>query len=53
MSESAYVILEGVPTAQVYHDLRKVAGLTPPPIEAVAKAIFIARGNRASLVQAR
>jgi GNAT superfamily N-acetyltransferase len=39
MSESAYVILEGVPTAQVYHDLRKVAGLTPPPLEAVPKAL--------------
>jgi GNAT superfamily N-acetyltransferase len=39
MSESEYVILEGVPTPQVYHDLRKVAGLTPPPMEAVPKAL--------------
>jgi GNAT superfamily N-acetyltransferase len=39
MSESEYVILEGVPTPQVYHDLRKVAGLTPPPIAAVPKAL--------------
>ncbi|KAH4229386.1 glucosamine 6-phosphate N-acetyltransferase [Parastagonospora nodorum] len=34
MSQSGYVILEGIPTAQVYHDLRKLAGLTPPPMDA-------------------
>jgi ribosomal protein S18 acetylase RimI-like enzyme len=39
MSDSEYVIVEGVPSAQVYHDLRKLAGLTPPPIEAVPKAL--------------
>ncbi|KAH3950122.1 glucosamine 6-phosphate N-acetyltransferase [Parastagonospora nodorum] len=39
MSQSGYVILEGIPTAQVYHDLRKLAGLTPPPMDAVPKAL--------------
>ncbi|OAL05861.1 acetyltransferase, GNAT family [Phaeosphaeriaceae sp. SRC1lsM3a] len=39
MSNSGYIILKGVPSPQVYHDLRKVAGLTPPPMEAVAKAL--------------
>ncbi|KAH7406183.1 acetyltransferase, GNAT family [Phaeosphaeria sp. MPI-PUGE-AT-0046c] len=39
MSNSEYIILQGVPTPQTYHDLRKVAGLTPPPMEAVAKAL--------------
>jgi GNAT superfamily N-acetyltransferase len=39
MNEPEYVILQGVPTPQVYHDLREVAGLTPPPMEAVPKAL--------------
>jgi GNAT superfamily N-acetyltransferase len=39
MNEPEYVILQGVPTPQVYHDLRKVAGMTPPPMEAVPKAL--------------
>lgn len=39
MSNSDYIVLEGVPTPQVYHDLRKISGLTPPPMEAVAKAL--------------
>ncbi|KAF2021822.1 acetyltransferase, GNAT family [Aaosphaeria arxii CBS 175.79] len=34
-----YVILQRIPTAQEYHDLRKAANLTPPPLEAAAKAL--------------
>jgi ribosomal protein S18 acetylase RimI-like enzyme len=29
MVESQYVILQGLPTPQTYHDLRKLAGMTP------------------------
>jgi GNAT superfamily N-acetyltransferase len=36
---SEYVILERLPTAEEYHDLRKLAGLTPPPMDAVPKAL--------------
>lgn len=39
MSDSSYIILEGLPTPLVYHDLRKLAGLTPPPMEPVARAL--------------
>jgi ribosomal protein S18 acetylase RimI-like enzyme len=39
MNESDYIVLEGLPTPQVYHDLRKLAGMTPPPMEAVPKAL--------------
>ncbi|KAF2132331.1 hypothetical protein P153DRAFT_285328 [Dothidotthia symphoricarpi CBS 119687] len=39
MSDSGYVILEGLPTPQVYHDIRKLAGLTPPPLEPIAKSL--------------
>lgn len=39
MSDTDYVILEGLPKPQVYHDLRKVAGMTPPPLEAVPKSL--------------
>jgi ribosomal protein S18 acetylase RimI-like enzyme len=39
MSNTEYTILEGIPTPQVYHDLRKLAGMTPPPMEAVPKAL--------------
>lgn len=39
MSDSEYVMLEGLPTPQVYHDLRKLAGLTPPPLEPIAKSL--------------
>ncbi|KAH7073342.1 hypothetical protein FB567DRAFT_197812 [Paraphoma chrysanthemicola] len=39
MTEQQYVILEALPTPQVYHDLRKLAGLTPPPMESVPKAL--------------
>jgi ribosomal protein S18 acetylase RimI-like enzyme len=39
MSDTEYTILEGIPTPQVYHDLRKLAGMTPPPMEAVPKAL--------------
>lgn len=38
-SKSEYTIVEGLPTPQVYHDLRKLAGMTPPPMEAVPKAL--------------
>jgi ribosomal protein S18 acetylase RimI-like enzyme len=39
MAESQYVILQGLPTPQTYHDLRKLAGMTPPPMEAVPKSL--------------
>jgi ribosomal protein S18 acetylase RimI-like enzyme len=39
MSESDYIILEGIPEPQVYHDLRKLSGMTPPPMHAVPKAL--------------
>jgi ribosomal protein S18 acetylase RimI-like enzyme len=39
MSDSFYIILQGLPTPQVYHDLRKLAGLTPPPMEPIARAL--------------
>ncbi|KAF2632639.1 hypothetical protein BU25DRAFT_79221 [Macroventuria anomochaeta] len=38
-SNGGYTIIEGLPTPQVYHDLRKLAGMTPPPLEAVPKAL--------------
>lgn len=38
-STNGYTIVEGLPTPQVYHDLRKLAGMTPPPLEAVPKAL--------------
>jgi ribosomal protein S18 acetylase RimI-like enzyme len=38
-SSNGYTITEGLPTPQVYHDLRKLAGMTPPPLEAVPKAL--------------
>lgn len=38
-SDVNYTIIEGLPTPQVYHDLRKLAGMTPPPLEAVPKAL--------------
>ncbi|KAF3035603.1 hypothetical protein E8E11_001355 [Didymella keratinophila] len=38
-SSNGYTIIEGLPTPQVYHDLRKLAGMTPPPLEAVPKAL--------------
>lgn len=38
-STSQYTIIEGLPTPQIYHDLRKLAGMTPPPLEAVPKAL--------------
>lgn len=37
--QEKYVILEGLPTPQRYHDLRKLAGMTPPPLEAVPKSL--------------
>jgi ribosomal protein S18 acetylase RimI-like enzyme len=39
MSDSEYVILEGRPAPQNYHDIRKLAGMTPPPLEAVPKSL--------------
>ncbi|KAF1942134.1 hypothetical protein EJ02DRAFT_346095 [Clathrospora elynae] len=39
MTDSDYVVLEGLPTPQVYHDLRKLSGMTPPPLEAVPKSL--------------
>lgn len=39
MENSQYVILACLPTPQVYHDLRKLANLTPPPPEAMAEAV--------------
>lgn len=38
-SSGGYTIIEGLPTPQVYHDLRELAGMTPPPLEAVPKAL--------------
>lgn len=38
MSEE-YVIIQDLPTPQVYHDLRKLSGMTPPPLAAVPKAL--------------
>jgi GNAT superfamily N-acetyltransferase len=39
MESSKYVILQQNPTPQECHDLRKAAGLTPPPLEAILKAL--------------
>ncbi|KAF7444821.1 Acetyltransferase GNAT family [Pyrenophora tritici-repentis] len=39
MADSQYVVIEGLPTPQLYHDLRKFAGMTPPPLEAVPKSL--------------
>ncbi|KAG9187672.1 hypothetical protein G6011_05543 [Alternaria panax] len=39
MADSQYVTLEGLPAPQRYHDLRKLAGMTPPPMEAVPKSL--------------
>lgn len=39
MTDVEYVILQRLPTAQQYHDLRKAANLTPPPLDAAAKAL--------------
>lgn len=39
MMNDSYVVLQGLPTPQVYHDLRKLAGMTPPPPEHVPKSL--------------
>ncbi|KAH7402743.1 acetyltransferase, GNAT family [Pyrenochaeta sp. MPI-SDFR-AT-0127] len=39
MTDTDYIVLEGLPKPQVYHDLRKLAGMTPPPLEAVPKSL--------------
>jgi GNAT superfamily N-acetyltransferase len=36
---STYAIIQALPTPTAYHDLRKLAGLTPPPLEDVPKAL--------------
>ncbi len=38
-TNNGYTIIQGLPTPQVYHDLRDLAGMTPPPLEAVPKAL--------------
>ena len=38
-SASEYTVIEGLPDAQAYHDLRKLAGMTPPPLEAIPRAL--------------
>jgi ribosomal protein S18 acetylase RimI-like enzyme len=45
MASPEYTILQGVPTPQVYHDLRKIVGLTPPFPEDMAKAVPTALKN--------
>ena len=39
MASSKYVILQQNPAPQEYHNLRKAAGLTPSPLEAIPKAL--------------
>jgi ribosomal protein S18 acetylase RimI-like enzyme len=39
MSDSQYIVLEGRPTPQNYHDIRKLAGMTPPPLQAVPASL--------------
>lgn len=39
MENEQYMVLQGLPTPQVYHDLRKLANLTPPSPEAMAEAV--------------
>jgi ribosomal protein S18 acetylase RimI-like enzyme len=45
MASSEYVILQGLPAPQTYHDLRKITGLTPPFPEAMAEAVPTALKN--------
>lgn len=39
MASSNYIILQRLPTPQEYTDLRKLSGMTPPPMESVPKAL--------------
>ncbi|PSN70145.1 acyl-CoA N-acyltransferase [Corynespora cassiicola Philippines] len=39
MDDSRYAILEGTPSPERYYNLRKLANLTPPPLEAVPDAL--------------
>ena len=39
MASDQYVVLQNLPSPRVYHDLRKLANLTPPPTEAMAEAV--------------
>ncbi|PVH99945.1 acyl-CoA N-acyltransferase [Periconia macrospinosa] len=36
---SEYVIVPGTPSSEWYHDLRKLAGLTPPPPDAMSESV--------------
>lgn len=45
MAESSYAVLPGVPTPQVYHDLRKLAGMTPPSPQMITEAVPKALAN--------
>ncbi|USP72730.1 acetyltransferase, GNAT family [Curvularia clavata] len=39
MAFEQYVVLQGLPSPRVYHDLRKLANLTPPPAEAMEEIV--------------
>jgi ribosomal protein S18 acetylase RimI-like enzyme len=39
MAEFNYIILQGLPTPQEYHDLRKAAGVTPPGSEMMEEVV--------------
>ncbi|KAF1958964.1 acyl-CoA N-acyltransferase [Byssothecium circinans] len=39
MATEEYIIIQGLPSPQVYHDLRKLANLTPPPAAAMAEVV--------------
>jgi GNAT superfamily N-acetyltransferase len=39
MATSEYMIIQGLPSPQVYHDLRKLANLTPPPAAAMDEVV--------------
>ncbi|KAH7127101.1 acetyltransferase, GNAT family [Dendryphion nanum] len=39
MDQSQYILLQRLPTPQEYHDLRRDANLTPPPMEFIPKAL--------------
>tara|TARA_R110002003_G_scaffold1184_5_gene22596 strand:+ start:3500 stop:3997 length:498 start_codon:yes stop_codon:yes gene_type:complete len=39
MADAQYVIIKALPSPQGYYDLRQLAGLTPPPMESVPRAL--------------
>lgn len=39
MENTEYVVMQGLPTPKVYHDLRELANLTPPPPEVLREAV--------------